>query len=242
VADQYGAEPIPLVAPAAGFAAGDRALTYLLQYFTAFLNVKAVAAWQAAGIAPNVPVVRKSFAHDPKKVSFSTADLPALYMWRSGSEKPPEQYADDYRLTHDVLELLWVLPTINQETDRKREPIDNAIKNLIDVALEEGRDPSWIVAGDPDPAAATRGSLIWNFATFYEMSLSKWKASTFQPDARNESGGVAGIFHHHALSVTFEIQEVYSQDLANFDPLQGMDTTYQTADSPPLVIETGRNT
>lgn len=238
MSDTFGAEPIPLVAPAAGFAVGDRSLTYLLQYLTACLNAKAAAAWQASGIAPNVFVVKSAFAHDPKKVVFNTAVLPALYLWRSGSEKAPEQYADDYRITHDTLQLLWVLPTVNQESDRKREPIDGAVKNLIDTAIELGRDPSWIVGGDPDPAAATRGSLIWTYASFFKLVVASWKAITFQP----ETGGASGVFLHHALSVTFEVEEQFTRDLTGFDALAGVQAAYQTIDAPALVIETGRNT
>lgn len=240
MSDTFGPEPQPLVAPAAGFVAGDRALTYLLAFFSAVANASAVNAWHAAGIAPNVPVVKATFAHDPTRGGFNTRDLPALFLYRTGSDKDDERYADDYLLTHDNLVLMWVLPWQSMDNQRKRTPLFVAVKNLLLARLEQMRDPSWIVAGDTDPRAATLGSSIATWAGFWSLIMGKWQATTLKLDIDGDRQHNEQLYD--ALKIEFALTEQFTPDITLLDAITGLQEVYQTTDAPPLVIETGRNT
>jgi hypothetical protein len=161
MADTYGGLAIPLAAPLAGDTVTDRALSIYARYFQAVLNARAPIAWQA--VHPTVtgtmtplanPVVRTILTHDPREVSFDEKELPALYLDRTGGERP-EWKAEDYRVAPDTWRLLWVFPAAVQAAQRLRNSITNGIVKAIDRAVERVRDPAFVDPNDPDPTAAT---------------------------------------------------------------------------------------
>lgn len=234
MADTFGIEQLPLAAPTIGYPAGDRALGVLLGFFKAVANAKAAAAWNAQGVAPNVPVVKQARAYDPKR-SFNTNDLPALFMWRSASTNPQHWYADDVLLDHSTVELLWVMPQIGQDIARARDPFIAGLAKVLNQRLEWQRDPSFVVVGDPDPRATTLGSSIATFAGYWSLLLKKWSATQFTP-TMVDGHSTAQIFD--AFSMTFELTEQFVDDVTKYDPLGGMLITLQSGDTIALVTET----
>lgn len=48
------------------------------------------------------------------------------------------------------------------------------VADLIDDALDEGRDPSWVREGDPDPSASLEGSVVLRHAGLIAMRGGRW--------------------------------------------------------------------
>jgi hypothetical protein len=173
--DRYGALPVPdLPAGIAGRAVTDPLLDYTLGYLGSVLNKHADTAWRSVFKAS--PPVKATFAHDPEQHCFSTSDLPALYLWR-GAGGEFERLAEDWHVKHSVLTLLWVFPAAVQFPQHHRRPFLNGLLSVVHTAIETGRDPAWVVPGDPDPTAAARGSVWPRWAGFLSLRVGKWKAS-----------------------------------------------------------------
>lgn len=158
MADTYGALKLPVQLPDGTDAVSDPALSRLGEYFQAFCNANGQAAFDRLGV-PRVrglapPVIRSIFTHDPTKLVFNEAHLPALYVTRSNGGKP-EWIAEDYRIATDVWTVLWVFPPGQQANQRIRESFTNAIGKMTDMAIEMVRSPAWAWADDPDTKSAS---------------------------------------------------------------------------------------
>ena len=191
------------------------------------MRTKLVAAWNASGIAAGLPVVNEAYPQDPG-ISFNDRSVPALYLWRTGSAKDDEWLASDYLLTYDTLKLLWVLPIATQDVRVARNPIMQAAHKALLASLERQRDPSWIVATDTDPLAATQGSDIATLAGYWALHIRRWKATTYLPPTPT-------LGPHDAMEITLELTEQFVDDVTRFDPLGPLMTTLQTADAIPLI-------
>lgn len=205
MADLFGAEPIPLVAPAAEMDAADRAVSIFGDYFKTVLNARAPLAWAAVAPAPTgtvttltMPVVRNVLTHDPRKVSFSEAQLPAIYMDRSGGERPFWQ-TEDWRIVNDTWTMLWVFPPAVQATQRARGSITTGIVKVLDRAVEQCRDPVWTLAGDTDTTAATVAALPAAIKTSVASAVT---AQSYSGAALNGSVGAGAITPARLPSVT----------------------------------------
>ncbi len=218
--DHWGALPIPNAAPAAGEAPGDPALTYLLGFLKAFLqdDANATGAWTRAGIAPAIPIIRKAFPYDPSEGGFVETALPALYGWRSEMQAP-EQLADTVRVRASTIALLWVFPPATQATQMVRESITNAIASAIDLAIERGRTPAFIVAGDTDPLAATQGSDVWRWMAFWHLRMGVARPAKLDVPAADGSK----TRHYDAIAMTVLLEEDLSIDMSRYAALAGLD-------------------
>lgn len=171
--DSYGAVALPLPASALGTAAGDVLLSSLADYLKAVLNYYATDAWQA--IAPGRgDCVRSTQTNDPGDSTFSAADLPALYVWRDARTTRFERVADDIQVCKSQVRAVWVPPPAVQVNRSEWAPFLHHIAKIIDYALWNERDPAWVMAGDTDPDAATRGSHWMTIAgLFYANTVSR---------------------------------------------------------------------
>jgi hypothetical protein len=220
--DHWGALPLPAVAPATGAAPGDPALTYLLGFLKAFLQDDAnlTAAWTIAGVAPSQPIVNRAFAHDPNEGAFNEASLPALYGWRSEMQAP-EQLADDVRTRASTITLLWVFPMATQANQAVRRPIFNAIAHAVDLAVERGRTPSFVVPGDTDPNAAFLGSNVWTWMAFWQLRMGAARPAKL--DVPVKTATATEIRHYDAIQITLSLEEDLSVDMSRYDALAGLD-------------------
>lgn len=183
--DYVGRFSVPLPASAPGTPISDPPVEYFLAFLQAFVNANSNAAWgapasiypEAAGnLAPgNGLAIFHTFTFDPQVGAFDPSSLPALFAWRS--EETPERPADSWRTQEAKVALRWVLPELSA-TDliSNLHPFFTQFAKLFRVAMERGQDPSWVVAGDPDPKAATQGSVLvrWMSACGRWPWLSPW--------------------------------------------------------------------
>lgn len=154
-----GGLAVPLLPPANATDTGaDVALTVFAAYLSAFLTAYAGNAWRA--VAPSEPIVRKTFTHDPEDYEFSENDLPALYLFRTGSVRPIEQLAEDWRLHYDNIRVFWVLPNTGTDKQRRRTPYIPAVGKLMDAAFDRERDPVFVWPSDTDPTTARQGTVV----------------------------------------------------------------------------------
>jgi hypothetical protein len=157
VADTFGAITLPAGVPASGEPVTDPALGVLLSFLQAVLNAQLSAAWNAVNPAttpPQLPV-RHTYPHNPQERWFGRDKVPALYLFRSSTNPgTQERDGEDFYRSKDRLTLYWVFPPVKQDIHRTRDPILSGIAKALGVALEKGRHPAWVVAGDlADPDA-----------------------------------------------------------------------------------------
>lgn len=151
MSDDFGAAPIPAVAPTTE-PVTDPALATLLAFVAAVFNAQLAEAWSA--VCPGKRVVEAAHAVDPETVTFVDRDLPALYAHRA-ENKAHRQEGDDWRVAQSTIVLWWVPPSTKQAIAALRSPFVNGLMKALDRALRLGRDPSWVAAAELDPTART---------------------------------------------------------------------------------------
>lgn len=165
VADLYGSTILPLTGDEARI---DPMLSPLVSFFQAIANAYALAEWKVL-VPTATACVARAYTHDPHESNFVDNKLPGLFLWRTGSPEWHEE-SQGIRICRSRLRLLWVPPDTGkpeQKTDRSHFPWKLA--KLWDDYLGLGRDPAWIVAGDPDPEAPRYGSVLARFAKFRRL-------------------------------------------------------------------------
>lgn len=216
-----GGLAVPLLPPAtASDSSRDLALEVLAGYVSAVLNTYAADAWRA--VAAGEPVVRRVFTHDPQDYEFSEGDLPALYLFRTGSTKPIEDMAEDYRVHYDNLRLFWVMPGTGQAQQRKRVPIISALGKLIDVAIDRGRDPVYVRSDDTDPTAARQGTVLFRAAGAMYIRVVQWTKTNL---AIQMSPGQGEHRVYQALDLKIELQEDIVQGFDDLSSVPSLDLT-----------------
>jgi hypothetical protein len=171
MADQYGAITLPATATD-DFV--DPLTYYLGHYLKAALTAQLLEKWQQ--LAPGKDLVRSVFTADPAEVLFNESALPALFCWRPISEHSTEKVADDYHVTISMVRVFWLQAHDTSPKRERRMQFSGLLSKATHSALVEGRHPDWVVAGDTDATAATRGSL-----------LMKWAGLLRPPEVRSET-------------------------------------------------------
>jgi hypothetical protein len=198
---RHGGLAFPAPEQEGGEAAGDPGLTVLLSCLQAAINARLGAVWARIRTGTETVPCRTTYPYDPSEGVFNLSHMPSLHGWRVSGET--EQIAADYRITRDNLCLLWVYPIARQGNAGLRHAFAGAVEKVINAVLKLGRDPAWVVPGDPDPNAATLGSLLWTHAGF-------WKADGRLQWSRVAVAGTTGddaTPGAHALQVTFAVEE-----------------------------------
>lgn len=145
------------------------------------------------------------FRHDPEQYNFKVNDLPALYLFRTGSARKPEQIAEHLRVHADIARIFWVLPTADQFKQADRALALSFVGNLIDSGLRRGRDPSYIVEGDADTTAATEGSVVLRHAGLMGIEPTEWRSGRVaiaSPGHMKSEQIDAGLFDCLQMQVT----------------------------------------
>jgi hypothetical protein len=179
-------------------------------YLRAVLTRYAGAAWAKALPGVDNGIVKNLFTHDPEQYDFKAGDLPALYIFRSSSTKDPEQLTADWRVNTDKVSVFWILPP---RTGVGTMPaIARAIPfvaHLIDSAIRRGRDPSYVIDGDPDAQATREGSVVIRHAGLMKLEGGQWRAgmvaiNNFHGDGKREP--FAAMMSQLTFSQVFEEQ------------------------------------
>lgn len=143
-------------------------------YLQAFIRRYAGQAWAAISPGVDSDVVKYVFTHDPEQHDFKANDLPALYLFRTGSAKDPENTTEDWRVTADTVKVFWVLPPTADLKQGARSRAIGQVAKIIDYALRKGRDPSYVVEGDVDPQATLEGSVVIRHAGLMKLEATRW--------------------------------------------------------------------
>lgn len=193
MSDQYGAITLPA---SANEDFVDPLTFYLGSYLKAALTAQLIDKWQQ--IAPGKDLVRSVFTADPAEVLFNESALPALFAWRPISEHSTEKIADDFHVAVSTVRVFWLQAHDTSAKRERRMQFAGLLSKASHSALIEGRHPDWVVTGDTDATAATRGSL-----------LMKWCGLIRPPEVRSETllvtmqldGGEAVTYQAVILSV-----------------------------------------
>jgi hypothetical protein len=173
VASRVGGLKLPLTATLRDPACpGDPALAIFGRYLQAVLTAHLGAGW--AAIAPKEPIVRNVFFHDPNRGDYSDNKTPALYVFREGSAKEPERQSEDYTVHFDSIRCFWVFAPIDQFKQAPRESFAHLVGKEIEQACRIGRDPSFLIAGDPDPSAPDEGAVLLRHTGWSGAIAGKW--------------------------------------------------------------------
>jgi len=198
----------------------DYALDVVVGYLAAILRTYAESAWHS--VAPGEPIVRRAFTHDPQEYEFNQNDLPALYMFRTGSARNAENLSEDYRIHTDGVRLFWVLPPGSPDTDRRRSPIIQAVGKLIDLKIDRVRDPCYVLANDPDPTKMAEGTVVIRAAGLNWIKFLQWKLAKLAI----QIGEGAARRVYQALDVTFEFEESITQGFADISNPSSVDAMF----------------
>lgn len=174
MSDTYGAPTIPLPVPIALPSAQapdpsqtevtDPAVSMVAQFAKAMLNGYAQTAY--ASVCPPVtglasgtgtlakPACNAALWDEPSQESFNEADLPAVYVFRNGGDRP-YWWTEDWRVSEDTWTLLYIFKPAPQATRSLVKGFANGVFKLLDAKIETVRDPAYIASWDTDPKAGT---------------------------------------------------------------------------------------
>lgn len=226
MADLYGPTPIPLTA-----SGRDDFLHYTVSFFQAVANANAILEWK--NIAPNASkVVTTATTFDPRRYIFNEAQLPLLSLHRLRVADRADT-AQCIRTESGELLLTWVPFDATPETARHRSTFAAKLFQTLEMALENGRDPSWKVVGDTYYDAQTYGSVIARFAKFRRLHLREMKVVDLKIPGIDSS--TFRNFEAYECKASYEL-EVTIDPGASFGPNTQVDMQLQVPGDPPLTI------
>lgn len=211
--DFYGAQPLPATDGVSvakrGDHARDRALDAIAGYLKATLVSQLGSVWEA--IAPSNELVAETFTIDPADALVNPAQLPALFVWRGPASFTRE--AEDYLTARTPVNIVWLLWWDGPLKRERFLPFQGQLMLAAHSLLTRGRHPSWVVAGDTTPGAATRGSVLVQQAGLVEPI----REMRSQPlDVALDPGKTGTPVRYKALSLTVPIAERMARDPALF--------------------------
>lgn len=214
MADTFGGLTIaPVPTPGAGDVLSDPALDIVGDYLKAVINDRLGTAWNAVvpGLNGNdEDPVRFVFKHDPQSGEFNQKHLPALYIWRADIKN--EVLADEWECQRTMLRMLWVLPSVPQRKLVTRAPILRGFAAVVDAAIRNTRDAAYVMAGDSDPTAATRGSVVQTVACIAQWKPMGAEPSELRIEVTDEGGRIEQRLEYPAIAASVEILERLTRD------------------------------
>lgn len=228
--DTFGVDQLPVLPT--NVEPLDVAVGAMLEFVQKLLNDdQAFAlAWRTQGIDPAHPPIVKTYCDDPNDIELPIrADtFPALFGWREGGDT--DWVAADYEIQKARCKLLWVLPITSAETQRLRAQLYDKFFKAVYNGLSRGRTPSWIVAGDTDPVAASQGSFLGTTMGWLQVPWVKsWRR--VHVEASTTDGTPKG--HFPAVEIVIEWLEKQTVDIddpsrfAPTDTVVGVTATIQ---------------
>jgi hypothetical protein len=170
MSDEFGAVELPIPVPVDTEPVTDPGIAIFGAYLKAMLVFYAGDAWAVR--APSEPLVKTLLFCDPEEAEFIETDLPALYLWRQ--EIDTVYLAEQHTANRSKISALWVPPPkLSGYRWAERAPIISGIAKAFTAALDLDRHPAWVLAGDPDPLAATLGSVWLRMTGFVNAFVEK---------------------------------------------------------------------
>lgn len=227
MSDTYGSATLPLATVATSSVtitpnAFDPLLDYLASYLKTIANARLLADWILK--APNTLPVKEAFPFSPDEGHINDRDLPALFVYRTGS-KTRLRLADGYRIDRSTVSLLYVPQLAPMQPRDIRMAFPNELFKLWDAVLESGRDRSWIVAGDADVNAVSLGSSLGAYTKTFRLEVGMWART---PITVSMDDGPPRVYF--ASTTTIDLEEHLTVDVAIYDTLAGFNFTEHTED------------
>jgi hypothetical protein len=145
----------------------------------------------------------------PGLCGLSPAELPALFVWREpDSLDKRDWYTDDYENASSTLGILWVPHPSDAHDESDRTPFWFALSRALERGLKDGRLSTWKVAGDTDPTAASRGSVLARWCRFARRRVLGAQPTEIQ--LLDANGGT--LAKYPAVQVSLEVCEVGMHD------------------------------
>lgn len=182
MSDTYGIQAIPF-AVVENFPAGDVGLGHFGLFLQAAINESCQTIFDE--YCPGREPAEFVNFHDPTK-SFDESRLPALYVWRGRDKR--EWMAADIERKLSRIEIGWIAEPSQPAHLAIRDPLTNAIRDAVARAVFKKRCPSYVVTGDTEAVAATRGSLITTFTGFAKFAMSDGEPKSFNFDRVDGDG------------------------------------------------------
>lgn len=211
MSDTYGELEIPAQLPDQQAEGAGKPVDAILDafggYLSAYLNAKLGNMW--AAVAPGLtPVVRRVYTAQPKDVILNESTLPALFIWRTRLSF--SQFADDIRIDESVVSALWLLDPGDPIKRENRLRMLPAVANMIDAAIDEGRDPCWVDPADPDPEALLYGSVLMDRAGLIKQPYTL----TAEPTSITVESTKSETTQYSAFTVQIQTMEQHFRDPA----------------------------
>lgn len=236
MADTFGAITLPVAVPSEGTPVADPALQYIGEFLKAVLEASLGDAWATRS---RDPLVRSVFTHDPEEADVSQVDFPSLYVWRSRMSE--NKLSDDHVEVQSQVSILWIKQSEPQAVEAEQAPIFAGFAKAIMVGLRKGRDPAWVVAGDSDATATTRGSLLWKYVGGYRHRVTAVDKHPVQIEMYEG----AKLDTATGILATLEFFEAHTEDPALYaSGMVGpskMTTTFNTPGESPRTLLTIQN-
>lgn len=202
---------------------GDPLRMMLGQFLQAAIIADCQAAWGA--LCGNSSVCERVEINDPNDNTFVTNKLPCLAIMREGRSRKPVQNADEIRYRESQVSALWIPPVAVQRDRAAREGFLQAVEAAADKAVENGRTPGWVVAGDTDPLAQQLGSYIGT-------QLGLLRPLSYGVEFSDVNVGIEipqqPTKNYPALKITFQLWEKWEFDTRGVHETQAMEATIVT--------------
>jgi hypothetical protein len=225
--DGYGAQTIPVQCDT-NETVGDPSLGYIGKYLQAVLNDATGQAW-SQNLCPNRNAVDFCFAHDPQLL-FDESRLPALYVWRGKAAH--SRKGDDLFLATTQIKIAWITESAQEEIAVSRSPMMTAMSNAIAVAINEDRDPAWILPSEVDPLALLKGTSISDVCGFSRFVPADSDPEEFVFQKIED----AQPLPYYGFVMTVEADEYYSPGNRTRKPTKLNATASTNGNAPNAII------
>ena len=220
----------------------DPVIDILLGYLKAVLNVRAGAAWNSIG---GTNAVVTTFAGNPDEIAFVDSDLPALFMWRA-DEGQAKWIADDWHVRETEIHVTWIFPVVTgSDRARNKTHFLNGFTSVVQQAIAQERDASFVIPGDPEPQAATYGSLLLTFTQHVKLDARGCARAKVAKDIPANSDSAL----YDAITTKLLIIERMNWDISSVAEGSGLDGTLsnqglvlQLFEVAPVILSVTPNT
>jgi hypothetical protein len=232
MSDREGLLTLPMVEAGdpASSAVGDPLLDVLGAFLMASVNADTKAGWSVVTPRPTPPhttsvPISRIFTHNPDKSSFTSSQLPALFLWRASWPKLTP-FSQDWKAQVSQVSALWCPAQESFDKDAMRDPMRNAIAKSIHRNIERGRHPAWKVVGDTDPKAEDYGSFLLN-----QLNVAKTQVTSLSHVPLSITKGDRE-YPYDALLASIEVTELLVPLLDDYYADTGLNGAVTLGESP----------
>lgn len=168
---------------------GDRSLKIFAEYLRAFVNRYLRKRWvmlYGEHVSGPIDTLVGRDAYE----GVAESELPCLFVYRQLFTKAAYALSSNVDVLPSQIQICWVPPTYETMEERHlKEPFAAMVARRLYVAIERGRDPSYIHPDDDDPNSQVEGTFIYGpkFMNPYTVSIREGKWSKIDSYGGGES-------------------------------------------------------